>query len=86
MQGTDTVIFPPNRYDWTNFHSKPFGFQKEWCCNHLHSNGEAFNYRTVNLLINGHYDSNPGPKITEIIKAALAEGLIVPLEELDETA
>ncbi len=86
MQGTDTTILPPGRYDWTTFANKPFGFQREWCRNHLHKNGQPFNHRTVNILINGHYDSNPGPKIAEIIAAALKEGLIVAFTDLAEAA
>ncbi len=86
MQETDNAILSPNRYDWTKFANQPFGFQKQWCRDHTHKNGSPFNHRTVNILINGHYDSNPGPKITEIIRAALKEGLILPFEELDEAA
>ncbi|PWT78608.1 MAG: hypothetical protein C5B59_01445 [Bacteroidetes bacterium] len=90
QENHEIEILPPNRYDWTVFYNKPFGFQKNWCRSHFHANGEEFNYRTVNILINGHYDSNAGPKITEIIKTALAEGLIAPFPQeadpLDEAA
>lgn len=86
MQETDNAILSPSRYDWTGFTNQHYGFQRQWCRDHTHKDGSQFNFRTVNILINGHYDSKAGPKITEIIKAALAEGLIVPFEELDQAA
>lgn len=81
-----TDVLPPAKYDWSGFKLQPHGFQKHWCDNHQHSNGENFNRKTVGLLISGHCVGNPGPKIAEIIRAALAEGLIKPFEELDEAA
>lgn len=88
MQETsnEIIIHPPGRYDWSEFTRKPRGFIAEWCRDHKHSNGELFNYKTVHMLINGSYCSGAGPKIKEIIRAALDEKLICEEEPIDQAA
>lgn len=86
MYPPDPRVLAPMKYDWTRFKNQPHGFRKHWCDNHQYSNGENFNPKTVGLLISGHCVSNAGPKIAEIILAALADKLIEPFEELDEAA
>lgn len=79
-------VLPPAQYDWSVLAGKPRGFRKWWCEQHFHSNGQCFNHKTLGCIINGNYVSGAGPRIAEIIKAALAEELISPLVELDEAA
>jgi len=87
MQETskDTIIHSPGHYDWTEFTRKPRGFLAEWCRDHKHPNGEEFSYKTVYALIKGDYTGEAGPKIKEIIRAALTEGLITE-EVIDKAA
>lgn len=81
MQVTnETNIQAPGKYDWSEFTRKPRGFTAEWCRDHKHIGGEEFNYKTVHMLINGSYCSGAGPKIKEIIRAALTESLIFEYE------
>lgn len=87
MQETSNeTIHSPGRYDWSEFTRKERGFLSAWCRDHKHSNGEDFNYKTVHMLINGTYCSGSGPKIKDVIRAALAEGLIVPFDDVAEAA
>ncbi len=88
MQETSnkTVVMPPDQYDWSEFSRKERGFLAHWCRDHKYANGEEFNYKTVFALIAGDYIGGAGPKIKEIITAALAENLIFPLQGLDEAA
>lgn len=86
MQEPIKEIKSPEHYDWSPFAGKERGFLAEWCREHSYSNGEEFSYKTVYACIRGEYRGEAGPKITEIIRAALAEGLVVPLGELDEAA
>lgn len=86
MYPPNPSVLHPTKYDWSGFTRQPHGFRKHWCDNHQYNNGENFNSKTVGLLVSGHYVGDAGPKIAEIIKAALAEGLIVPFEELAEAA
>ncbi len=88
MQETsnEAIIHSPGRYDWSEFTRKERGFLSAWCRDHQHPNGEEFNYKTVHMLINGTYCSGAGPKIKDVIRAALAEGLIHEEESLDKAA
>lgn len=79
----EPVIHSPGRYDWSEFTRKERGFLAGWCRDHKYLNGEQFSYKTVHMLINGIYCSGAGPKIKEIIRAALAEGLITLCDDTD---
>jgi hypothetical protein len=82
----ETVIQPPGRYDWSEFTRKERGFLAGWCRDHKYTNGEPFSYKTVHMLIHGIYCSGAGPKIKEVIRAALSEGLIHLDDDMDEAA
>jgi hypothetical protein len=89
MQETynETEIGSPDSYDWSEFTRKERGFLAHWCRDHKYTNGEEFNYKTVFALIAGDYTSGAGPKIKEIIRAALKDRLIFPIpEDLDQAA
>lgn len=72
----ELIIHSPGHYDWSGFTKRERGFMSTWCRDHKHANGEPFNYKTVHMLINGNYCSGAGPKIKEIITAALNDRLI----------
>ena len=82
----ELTILQPASYDWSEFTRKERGFLAEWCRDHKYANGEEFGYKTVYALLKGDYTGGAGTKIKEIIRAALAEGLIVPIEDLEEAA
>lgn len=69
-------IKAPSDYDWSVFRTQKHGFVSDWSREHQHLNGEHFNINTVWALVNGNYNSGAGPKIKEIISAALSCGLI----------
>lgn len=73
-------IKAPSDYDWSGFRTQKHGFVSDWSREHQHSNGDHFNINTVWALVNGNYSSGAGPKIKEIISAALADGLIHDVE------
>lgn len=85
MQETKELpILPPDQYDWSEFSNKERGFLAEWCRDHEYINGEEFRYKTVYALIKGDYTGEAGPKIQQIIRMALEEGLIVSIERRDK--
>lgn len=88
MQETSnkSLIQSPVHYDWSEFTRKERGFLGAWCKDHKYMNGEEFSYKTVYMLIHGHYVGEAGPKIKEIIRAALAEGLIHEETNMDQAA
>lgn len=69
----------PEHYDWSALYNKERGFLSNWCRVHTYSNGEEFSYKTVYACMRGEYRGEAGPKISAIISAALADGLIIPL-------
>ena len=71
MQESNTQS--PDSFDWTEFTKRERGFTRQWALNH------GFSYVTLHHLVHGLYRSGSGPKISAIISAALADGLIVPL-------
>lgn len=73
-------IKAPEHYDWSKFLTQERGFLVVWCRDHTYSNGTEFSYKTVYACIRGEYRGEAGPKIKEIITAALADGLIIPLQ------
>lgn len=76
------IVKAPACYDWSEFDRKPRGFLTEWCKSHQYADGKPFNYYTTWALIKGTYaGGSSGPKIAEIIRVALAEGLITPQED-----
>lgn len=70
---THTMQDSPKNYDWTPFTRRIHGFRREWALKH------GFSPVTLAHLINGYYQGHAGPKIQRMIQAALADGLIVPL-------
>lgn len=80
MQETP-IIKAPDSYDWTEFTLKERGFLATWCRENKYQNGEPFSYKTAFALIRNEYRGESGPKISEIIKAALRDGLIHEIEE-----
>jgi hypothetical protein len=73
-------IKSPDRYDWSGFTRQERGFLKAWCRQH------EFSFQTAYQLIHGLYVGGSGPRISAIIRAALADGLIKPIDDLDEAA
>lgn len=88
MQETsnEIAVLSPVHYDWSEFTRKERGFLGAWCKDHKYVNGESFSYKTVYMLIHGHYVGEAGPKIKEIIRAALADKLICEEAPLDKAA
>ena len=88
MQETtnETSILSPVEYDWSEFTRKERGFLSEWCRDHKYTNGEEFSYKTVYALIKGDYTGEAGIKIKEIIRSALADGLISPIAAMSKAA
>jgi hypothetical protein len=79
-------IKAPSSYDWSGFKTQKHGFVSDWSREHFHQDGEHFNINTVWALINGNYGGGSGPLISNIVTAALAEGLIHEAGTLDEAA
>lgn len=69
----ESITQGPTCYDWSEFTRRERGFTRQWALNH------GFSYVTLHHLVHGLYRSGSGPKISAIISAALADGLIVPL-------
>ncbi len=80
MQEPIIDILSPARYDWSEFQRRSRGFITEWCAEH------DCKRKTLYAIVNGDYRGGTGPRIRAIIVQALREGLIVPLNDLDEAA
>lgn len=76
----ENIIKNPSDYDWSEFQLRERGFMKHWAIDH------GFSYVTLIHLVTGVYTQGSGPRIKQIIAAALDEGLVIEQGETREAA